>query len=100
MRNGRLLADGVENGCEICGIGLAVRISNCLGALEGRTHSRPRHIRVAERPQYPAQDCHFRDTDVVTGRPCRQAFGFAAHIELGETALDHPPCFNQASHSH
>jgi len=77
-----------------------VRISNNLGALEGSAHLGPRHVRVTERPQCPAQNSHFRDTDVATGRPSRQAFGFVAHIELGETPLDHPPCFNEAPHSH
>ena len=98
VRNGRLAAEGVQDGCVICGIGLAVRMSDRLGATEGSTHPGPRHIRVAERPQCPADVSHTRDTGVPTDRPSRQAFGFVAHIELGDTALEHPPRFNGVSH--
>src|SRR5215475_14754797 len=73
-------------------------MSDRLDALEGRTHSGPRHIRVAERPQCPAHISHARYTAVPTGRPSRQALGLVAHVELGETAIEHPPRFNGASH--
>jgi hypothetical protein len=48
VRNARLAAEGVENGCVICGISLGVRTSDRFGALESGTRPRPRGIRVPE----------------------------------------------------